>query len=259
HVGDIMSSWERCSDEMLAARAAMLQASRRPLIYTPGDHEWVDCASARAGGYDPRGRLERLRSLFFGATFRMPDTTAQLGEGMRYPENRRWEAGATLFVTLNVPGSNNGEDARALRDGHNAARNAANDRWLRQAFAHARARKLDSMVIALHANLRFERDHRYVAPNPAPSRAPDAASDPYLALRDLLRELAHGFPGAILVAHGDTHRFRVDRPLLDKRGASVGNVQRVECFGAPFTSSWTLIRVPRSRSEPFEVSFRHVF
>ncbi len=258
HVGDIMSSWERCSDETLDARAALLQSSPRPLVYTPGDNEWVDCASARGGGYDPRGRLERLRSLFFGATFRLPDAAAQVEANMHYPENRRWEMGATLFVTLNVPGSNNGEDARALRDGHNAARNAANERWLRQAFAHARAGGHDSLVIALHANPRFERDRRPAAPGGPASRAPDAASDRYLALRALLRELAAGFPGQILVAHGDTHRFRVDRPLLDAGGEPLANVQRVECFGAPFTSSWVSIRVPRSRSEPFEVSFRHL-
>jgi cytolysin (calcineurin-like family phosphatase) len=43
HVGDIKSSFEPCSDELLARRFKLLDTSPIPLIYLPGDNEWVDC------------------------------------------------------------------------------------------------------------------------------------------------------------------------------------------------------------------------
>ena len=65
----------------------------------------------------------------------------------------------------------------------------------------------------------------------------------------------------VLLLHGDTHRFRADRPLLASHG--LANLYRVECFGSPFSSAWVSIRwnpaAIGSRSgngthDPFEVS-----
>ena len=36
-----------------------------PVLYTPGDNEWTDCHRRRAGGFDPRERLTRLRQMFY--------------------------------------------------------------------------------------------------------------------------------------------------------------------------------------------------
>nr|MDH4393589.1 hypothetical protein [Aquabacterium sp.] len=44
------------------------------------------------------------------------------------------------------------------------------------------------------------------------------------------RTIAYGKP--VLLAHGDSHYFRVDKPLVDA-GVSLENLTRVENFGSP--------------------------
>ena len=85
----------------------------------------------------------------------------------------------------------------------------------------------------------------------------DAAGDPYAAFRTLLRELGESFAGKVLFLHGDSHRFRVDRPLLDARGARMERFTRVECFGPPWESSWVRIGVDPGAAEPWTVAVRH--
>ena len=46
--------------------------------------------------------------------------------------------------------------------------------------------------------------------------------------RDQLAEKAASFPGPIVVAHGDTHTFRIDMPFAD-----APHMTRVEVFGPP--------------------------
>ncbi|MDS4015594.1 MAG: metallophosphoesterase family protein, partial [Candidatus Accumulibacter sp.] len=53
HAGDLKASTTVCSDELFRSRRALLDATRVPLIYVPGDNEWTDCRFGLAGGYDP--------------------------------------------------------------------------------------------------------------------------------------------------------------------------------------------------------------
>jgi hypothetical protein len=46
--------------------------------------------------------------------------------------------------------------------------------------------------------------------------------------RNNLAELAKAFDGPVVVAHGDTHTFRIDKPF-----SAAPNVTRVEVFGPP--------------------------
>ena len=56
---------------------------------------------------------------------------------------------------------------------------------------------------------------------------PDGFADFLLALRD---ETA-AFRRPVAYVHGDSHYFRVDKPLLDAAGARLENFTRVETFG----------------------------
>src|SRR5687767_3677480 len=42
HLGDILSSDEHCTDELLLRRRADFNTFSTALIYTPGDNEWTD-------------------------------------------------------------------------------------------------------------------------------------------------------------------------------------------------------------------------
>jgi hypothetical protein len=256
HVGDLKSGWEPCSDALLAARHDALAASRHPLVYLPGDNEWLDCARKRAGGFDPMDRLERLRDLFYrrpGSPTAPPGLQRQHDTTFDFPENQRWRAGSAIFTTLNLPGSNNGADDGPSLQRRHASRAAANEAWLRACFAIADAEHLPVVVIAIHADPGFEHDQRSSwLPGAARSR------DGYHAFRQLLRELVTASAAQVLLLHGDSHQFRADQPMHDAGGRPVRNFHRVECFGSPFASDWVRITIDPRRDPPFTIATRRV-
>ena len=227
HAGDIKSSGEPCSDALLADRLALLDRCPHPLILTPGDNDWTDCAPALRPDADG-GALERLDWL------RRQVYAAPLSLGVRrmaveqqiggLPENLRWRIGSLLFCTLHVVGSNNGASrAPALRRAW-SLRQQANAHWLTQTVELAQRQQARGLVLAMHANMRFERDR----------------ADGWEMMRQLVIAAASAFKGPVLLLHGDTHRFRSDRLLLQSHG--LANLHRVECFGSPFSASWVSIR-----------------
>lgn len=259
HVGDLKSGWERCSDELLRHRHALLAASARPLIFVPGDNEWVDCTRAPAGGFEPLDRLELLRRLFHG---RDPAPSSgldgftrqvQAEPGMAFPEHTRWQHQGVGFLTFNVPGSHNARSADPRLTQANAARMAAVRRWLDEAPAWASAARLRALVIAAHANPNFERDK--AGDSPAKGDDPD---DAYAWWREGLRGVAARLPLPMLLLHGDTHTHRVDRPLRDRAGRPIGHVTRVECFGTPRATRWLTVSVPASDPASFSVAAREL-
>ena len=243
HVGDLKSGASTCDDALLRSRRDLLASSPRPLVFVPGDNDWTDCHRRSAGRFDPLERLDRLRELFFR-------TPAALGRGhlplrqqaawtghegrvlRRLPENCQWHAGGVRFVTLNVPGSADGRDA-SLPAGHQQARAVANRDWLLDAATTARAEGAGALAIALHANPAIER---------APTTA-QGGGDPYAPLRAWIADAMRAFPGEVLLLHGDTHRFRSDRPWRGATGLEprLRRLQRVECYGSPFAANWVRV------------------
>ena len=248
HIGDIKAGAEVCSDELLASRLGALSQLRIPLVYTPGDNEWVDCWRESAGAYDPAERLAWLRQQVFGVTppilgrralpLPMRNLQRQRDMGRGLPENLMFEAGHALFVTINLPGSENGQRSPLTQADH-AERNDANRHWLAHAAERARDLRLPLLAVAAHANPDLGRGI-----GPA-SRADDSYAD----FREQLARCLAIFPGHVLLMHGDTHRFRVDR--IHSR------LTRVESFGSPFSGSWVRISL-RDAEIPFDVEVRHV-
>jgi hypothetical protein len=262
HVGDIKSSLESCDDDLLASRIALLDQCPHPLVLTPGDNDWTDCGRWRAPWQsDPRlDRLEWLRRHAFGGAASLgrkrmvvqqqgayqPHQREAEREPPRLPENLRWRVGSLQFCTLHVVGSGNGRGASADLEEAWLRRQQANGDWLNQTVQLAIAEKAKGLVIALHANMRFEADR----------------ADGWVRMRSLVVAAAAAFDGPVLLLHGDTHHFRSDRLLLRSHG--LANFRRVECFGSPFSSSWVQIRWDPTlarpgageRSDPFQVSIR---
>jgi hypothetical protein len=245
HVGDIKSGSTPCTDANLEAVAGLFSARVVPVVYTPGDNEWTDCHREGAGAKDPRERLARVRAVFYGdpGVLRLDRLGVVRGAGADaadYPENYAFISGGVLFATLHVVGSNNGsapDDPAA--EAEFEARDAANVRLLRQAATLARERDAAAMVIIFHANPQFEKAR--------PARG-------FVRLRRALVELMSAYPGPVLAIHGDTHRFKHDRPLIDPAtGEPFERFVRTEVPGSPVVGGvW--VSVDPQGEEPFGVS-----
>jgi hypothetical protein len=225
HVGDFKSATGRCSDEVFLQRRDWFNYFHHPLVFVPGDNEWTDCRRLLAGRYDPLERLDKLRALFFADERSLGQARLLLERQRGYPEHARWRHENVLFMTLNAPGPHN--NARAMPEEFRK-RSAAQREWLEQAFDRARADGNRAVVILMQAN-------PWVSP-----------SSHYFGFRELLAAFAaeaRRFSGAVLLVHGDTHRYRVDRPLRDPdTRATVANFTRVEVHGHP-AMNWVRIRV----------------
>lgn len=246
HLGDIKRASAPCTDELLAARRALLERSRHPLVFVPGDNEWTDCYRT---GEDPQERLAALRRIFHAGDAALGRTRLALerqsadARFAEYREHARWVHGGVLFVTLNVPGSNNNLGRTGAADDEHRRRMAAAFEWLDESMKLAEARALAGVAILLHADPRFDRD--------AAGRA--RRRDGYAALRNVLRAHAGWFPRPILLAHGDSHAYRVDRPLRDPdRGTFHANFTRVEVPGSPVVG-WVRVDVDPARPGLFHV------
>jgi hypothetical protein len=234
HVGDIKSGQDLCSGTLYTRRRALFDRSLHPFILLPGDNDWTDCHRQNNGGFDPLERLALLRTVFYpnDATLGAQPETLQR-HSLAFPEIVRWERGGVVFVGLNVAGSHNGRRVSAASEAEYARRNAANLDWLASAFEHARTQEARAVLVAFHADPRFE--------SPAGSRAREGYDDVVTALE---RE-AHAFGQPILVIHGDTHRYRVDHPL-----PGTPNLVRMEVLGSPGVG-WTRVSVDPGRPEVF--------
>lgn len=231
HVGDFKDGHSECSDEMFLQRRGLLDKSRHPLIFVPGDNDWTDCWRRSAGGYEPLERLQRLRELLFAEASslgarRLPlERQSDADPARPYSEHARWIHEAVMFVTLNVPGGDN----NFSRDrAEHRVRDAAVRAWLAESFGIARRSRLRGIVVAMQAN-------------------PWAAAGPrrhgFTPLLTALTAEAAGFPGEVLLIHGDTHRYRFDRPLLHPQTRRpLANFTRIEVFGSP-SVDWVRVRV----------------
>jgi hypothetical protein len=216
HVGDIKGGGRPCSDELFADRLALLDASPLPLVLTPGDNEWTDCHRTAAGAYAPLERLARLRELFFAGEESLGRRRIQLERQPGRPENARWRHEGVLFVTLNIPGSENNIRMPKEHD----ARMTDNFAWLDAAVATAARPDTRALAIVTHAE-------------PGLGRGPQAR-DPYAGFRRALTAAASRLGKPVLLVHGDDHRYAFDQPLADPAtGRALANLQRVAPYGSP--------------------------
>jgi hypothetical protein len=213
---------------------------RHPFIFVPGDNEWTDC---HLGGADPLERLAKLRELFYPDDNSLGQRKIRLerqSADPRFAENRenvRWMIGPVLFIGLNIPGSNNNLGRTPQMDAEYARRSAANSAWLAEGFDLAKMNGDAAVFIAIQADPYFER---------ASHRPP--ATDGYAQFRQQLLAHTLGFGKPVILIHGDTHRFRVDHPLVHPGTQKpVANFTRIESFGSPWVD-W--IRVSVDPADP---------
>ena len=256
HVGDLSAPRYSCRDEHRERRFAQFRASVHPLVFTPGDNDWTDCHEPAVKGGDPLERLADLRSKFFPGDHTLGQRTFGLRRQsadpafQAYRENVRWDAADVTFITLHVVASNNGRGRTAEGDAEYAERNRANLAWLREGFEHARRNSSRAVVILQQANLFPE-----FSPFPGDSKRASGLVD----VREEIRKQSKEFGKPVALIHGDSHFFRVDKPLSPLRvrnqpvRTELENFTRVETFGSPY-AHW--VHVTLDPSDPNVFTFR---
>jgi len=248
HVGDFKSGSAPCTDALFQARRALFDRSEHPFILLFGDNEWTDCEANRVAGTNPLERLSKLREIFAAGDQSLGRRTLKLerqSENAQYAlfrEHVRWEYGRVLFVGLNIPGSDNNWGDNKAPSAEYVARNAATVAWLQESFALAKRNQNAAVVVGMQADPSFSR--------------PDGHKDRrgFEDVLGALTQLSIEFVKPVLLLHGDTHWFRVDKPLRDPLhpGKFVENFTRVETFGSPFVH-WVKVRVDVSMPNVFTI------
>lgn len=209
--------------------------------------------------------LARLREVFYPDDRSLGQRTLQVTQQssdpryVAYRENARWTNGGVVFATLHMPGSNNNLGRTPEADAEYAERNAVNIEWMRQAFEYAKKNNSKGLMLLTQADPKFEdswlaRRKRAVGFGPTPKK-PSGYAD----FRTALTRETLAYDKPIVLVHGDTHYFRIDKPKLinEKNGAGRGNIvehfTRVELFGYP-EAHW--VRAVVDSADPQVFSFR---
>ena len=242
-----------CSNELYTTAIANFNKLERPLIWVPGDNDWTDCwgryGASMVTFYDPLDRLALERALFTSTdqslgekTLTLTRESAEGGAYALYSENVRWKMGPVVYLGLNVQGSNDNypypdtdveggptvpvRSAAEIQRQRNeqAARKAANFHWLDEGFAYAAEVGAKGVMIVWQADPNFNNEQAQTN-----SHEWDAFP-PYV---DKLRSLTEAFDGQVALVHGDSHYFKLDKPLNHSSGGGVlTNFTRLETFGA---------------------------
>lgn len=260
HTGDIKSGSTACSDELFFDRLDRYNRINKPFVYTPGDNEWTDCHRVKAGEYQPLERLARLREVFFAEPGRTIGGRAMRVESQaftpgyeEFPENVRWSKEDVIFAAIHVVGSNNGlapfdPDSSAVRtaadDAEAARRIAAAVDWINQTFDEAMEEDAPGVLIMMQANPVLEVGYALPSGDDLTT-----ARTGFSEILETLEQRTLAFGKPVVLAHGDSHYFRVDKPGLVENGF-IPNFTRVENFGSSKVH-WVEIRVDPESDEVF--------
>lgn len=252
-----------CSDEVFIDRLQLANNSRHPFILTPGDNDWTDCFRAKPRAYDPLERLAKMRKMFFASEQSLGKRPMQLTrQSADFPENLSWTYGGVQFVTLHMTGSNNNLGRTQEMDKEFMKRNAANLKWLQQAFKHAKDNNSIAIMIISQANPHFETkwspllQGRYLLKGLGIKARKEERATGFDDFLSVLEKETLAFDKPVVYVHGDTHTFRIDKPLVRTPNGMrfIENFTRVETFGYPNTH-W--IRVSIIPGDPNIFRFSH--
>jgi hypothetical protein len=285
HVGDIHSGSMKCTGAGFPAGTYpseplwnigiynLFQQFYDPVVYTPGDNEWTDChkkkeGNGTVGSGAPLNELAAVRNLFFanpgytlGEQSKRVLTQAQEFDqahpaDAQFVENVMWEESQVVFVTLNLPGSNNDGvkwtapfTDEAARQQEAAERTAADIRWLERAFAQAEADGANGVLIGTQADMW---DPEAIAPGG------DGLSG-YTTFVRRLADLSVHFGKPVLLINGDSHIYEADHPLADPSSATgqihgtqaVLNLTRITVQGSTNAKEWLKLSIDPRQPDLF--------
>lgn len=263
--GDIKDGSSACSDEVYTQALDIFGQLRQPVVYVPGDNEWTDCHRKNNGGYDALERLDHLRKVMIPSTRSLGQRQMELSRqgklGEKYVENARFQHRDIEFLTFNIPGSNNNRvldekecSNKSVRtasqceaaNAEYAERDAANIAWLREGFAQASEKKARGLVVVMQADPGFDLPETESVDE---SLAPGVSG--YRRFIDALVTETERFAGQVLLVHGDTHFFKVDKPLYSP-AKLLPNLTRLQTFGSP-SIHWVRVVVEPKTPHVFNI------
>jgi hypothetical protein len=252
HLGDVHNPrYTECSDAFFVDRLEVLRSLGHPFILTPGDNDWADCKG------DAASNLQRIRRIFFAVPSHPngPDVFAvrTQSEGEAFPdlvENAIWERNGVVFATLHMiaPGlvpfldSAVDERSRLVRAG---------EVWLDEVFELAIAREARGVFLATQVSLWPLSGNVNLMEMLDPGLLDQPAT--FTNFKASLVGHVRAFGRPVALANGDSHFFRIDKPLFDANRETLQTFTRVEGFGSPH-GHWVRVQVDPSRPEVF--SFR---
>jgi len=240
-----------CDDALYTTALGWFKSLKTAAMFVPGDNDWTDCDRPSNGGFDSLERLEHERQLFFGTSSSLgakpmkqevqsgPNEAKCLGGTNANPhptdcvENRRWSDHGVVYATFDVQGSCNNLCDTSPNPAEEAARDAADRQWLDETFAEAKSTNAPAVMLIMQADPGFDQTD----PTRAPLRDPltlaetDGQPDGFQPFLLRLRDQVINFHKPVVLVYGDSHYFRIDKPLLDPVGKRVENFTRVETFG----------------------------
>jgi hypothetical protein len=293
HVGDIHSGSDHCylpydqtilrvwaGTDSVYAGAGFAD----PLVYTPGDNEWTDCNKSKEGGGaggdayydtsqpghlpgDPLDNLAVVRSLFFpvaGQTLgaNPAQVTSQAVAGPKkyrsFVENVRWEQNGVMFVTVNLPGSNNdtlpwfGLPTSQRQLDERNLRTAADLAWLNDAYNLAEAHGDAGLLIGTQADMW----------DPAAAVPGGDGLDQYNSVVNRIAKLTRDFGRPVLLINGDSHVYESDNPMsssdplypIHPLGFDVPNFSRLTVHGKTEPMEWVKLTVDPASPQVFSWS-----
>ena len=174
----------------------------------------------------------------------------------KYRENLRWSIGGVTFATLHIVGSNDNFGRTPEMDAEQSERKAANIAWMRAAFAAAKARQPRGRADgAGQPRLRELLAARCKEPLLQSVRCRvDSPCRPIQRHSTITSQRWRGagnYDKPVAYLHGDTHLFRIDKPLYSKKtNRAFENFTRVETFGDPDTH-WVRVTVDPGDAQVF--------
>jgi len=264
--GDIKDGSSKCTDDVYTDALKMFGSMAKPVLYVPGDNEWTDCHRLNNGGYDGLERLAHIRKVMFSTgnqTLGQATLAVQRQgkPGEKYVENARFSVGPVVYAGLNVPGSNNNvimsakecsnKSARtpAQCDASNAEyleRDAANVEWLAQTFKQAKDQGALGVVLVIQGDPGFD--------YPETEEEDESLQPQFTGYRNFMAQVVketESFRGQVLFVHGDTHFFKMDKPLYSPTKL-LPNLTRLQTFGSP-SLHWVKVSVDTSSEQLFKI------
>jgi hypothetical protein len=264
--GDIKDGSSKCTDDIYTDALSMFGSMKKPVVYIPGDNEWTDCHRLNNGGMNSLERLTHVRKVMFPTLNSLGQTTLALQHqgklGAKFVENTRFSHGQITFVGINMPGSNNNliMDAKTCSkksartpeqcDAANAEyieRDTANVAWMMESFAQAKAQNSRGLVLVVQADPGFDLPETEDFDE---STLPGVSGYRYFMSK--LAEQTSAFNGEVLFVHGDTHFFKLDKPLYDPSN-TLSNFTRLQTFGSP-SLHWVKVTVDPTSDSVFQVA-----
>jgi hypothetical protein len=237
HLGDLGRPEFACSDDWLEyTKAFWRNELRKPVFYTPGDNEWLDCdRETLAVRSKPAARLDAIRHIFFSEP-------KKLASGWRYeeqlglPENETWWLGGIRFVSQNIVDEGNDQPV--------GARQLLNQLWLDHAFDLAETSDTVAVVVATQTDVFGESDPaKPVLPGCTPA---------YKDFCTHLQDLASALNKPVLLIYGDTNAYCLDQPFATRKATNLwrlnapGDYQVIDAAVIAFD--------PSSAAQPFKVT-----